>query len=115
MKQKDLNILDSDITPLVKRLWTIRLLIIGGGIIVTTFFIGTFWRTFGLSSDVNVLLALSMMIAFGINLAGLIVGFVEKHKNLRKAMLGIIGNLMFILLFFSMVAYSFSLTYSDIL
>ncbi len=102
------DILDNNSEPLQKRLWAIRLLIIGGGIIAATFLVATFWETLGLNEDQTVWLALSQTIAFGINLAGLILGFVERKRNKKRSLVGIIGNLVFILLFVSIIVYSFS-------
>ena len=109
MEQEKEDILDNDTkNPLQKKLWTIRLLLIGGGLIALTFLIATFWETLGFSNNETVWLALSMMISFGINLAGFILGFVERKRNPKRALFGVFGNLIFILLFIFVVAYSLS-------
>ena len=107
MEQAD--ILDNkDTKPLHKKLWTIRLLIIGGGLIALTFLIATFWETLGLDGRHSIWLPVSMMIAFGINVAGCIMGLTERKKNKRRALVGILGNLLLILFFLAIVGYSIS-------
>lgn len=96
-----------------KNLWTIKLLIVGGAMIAITFLLATFWEDLGLTSNETVWLALSMMVAFGINLAGFIIGFFERNKNAKRALYGIIGNIILVLVFVLIVAYSFSTT-SDV-
>lgn len=86
--------------------WSIVLLIVGGGIDILTYIVASFWEVLGLSSNGTIWLALLMMIAFGLNLAGLIVGFFEIRKSRNKAIIGIVGNLLFILFFFFVVGYS---------
>tara|TARA_R110002072_G_scaffold302977_2_gene490596 strand:- start:515 stop:760 length:246 start_codon:yes stop_codon:yes gene_type:complete len=79
---------------------------LGGAIIALTFLIATFWLELGLTNDETVWLAISMIFTFGINLAGFIFGFAERKKNKRKAIVAIIGNLIFILYFFIIVGFS---------
>ena len=90
-------------------MWTIRLLISGGILIGLTFLAATFWEAFGLTVNETIWLAISMMVSFGINLAGFIIGFVERKKNPKRALFGIIGNIILVLFFISIVVYSMSL------
>lgn len=105
-KQKN-NILDTESeSSLQKKLWTIRLLLVGGGMVLITFLIATLWEKLGLDSSQTIWLGLSMMVSFGVNLAGFIIGITERKKNRPRALVGIIGNLVFILFFVFIVSYA---------
>lgn len=95
--------------PVKKKLLTITFLVIGGLIIVFTHLFAAFWGAIGLSKNETIWLALSLIISFGINLSGFIVGFVERKKNPKRALFGIIGNGLLVLFFIFIVAYSLSL------
>jgi len=83
--------------PAQLELWTIRLLKIGGGIFVATSCIATFLKSSELSNKQTYWLTLILMVSSGINSFGVITGFSEKKKNYKIAMMGIIGNFLFIL------------------
>lgn len=109
MQQDNIDLLDfNNPKPFARKLWTIRLFIAGGILIVLTFLFASFWEALGLSSSSLILLALCQILSFGINIAGLIFGFVEKKKNPKWAVIGIIGNLILILFFISIIAYAMS-------
>ena len=76
--------------PVQEKLWTIRLLLIGGILIAITFLVAI-----NIGSGV---LALCWLLSFGISLAGLVVGFVELKRN-NRPLLGVIGNIVLLLLF----------------
>ena len=87
-------------------LWTIRLLITSVIITALTFLLATFWLELGFNRADTIWLALSLMISFGINIAGLIFGAIERKYNKKKALIGIIGNALLIVLFLLIVVYS---------
>lgn len=66
----------------------------------------TFWETMGLRSEQTPILALIMMIAFGLNVAGLIFSVSERKKDKRKSLIGLIGHLILIIGFFSLSGYA---------
>ena len=110
MNQEKMEVLDNSSNHSIsQKLWSIRLLIIGVVMIVSTFLIATFWEVIGLTRTETIWLAISLMVSFGINLAGFIIGFLERKKNPKKALIGIIGNGVFVLLLFSIVVFSISL------
>lgn len=74
------------------------------GTIVLTFY----WDSLELSEN-YIPLAMATTIAFGISIAGLILGVVEKRSSLTlKTWIGIIGNLVVIGFFVFIVLYSFA-------
>lgn len=89
-----------------KHLWTIWLLITSLGLIAVTFLIATFWEAFGLTEEETIWLAVSIMIGTAANIGGLVAGIVELKKNRLRAMVGIIGNAVMILLVFGLIGYS---------
>lgn len=78
-------------------LWTVKLLRIGGGFFVFTTLIATFLKSSEPTIILTSLLSLLLVISFGINLAGFVIGFSDRKKNYRLATIGIIGNFVFIL------------------
>ena len=80
---------------LEKKQMTLRLFRIGGGIFVFLTAIITFLKPSNLITDQSTWLALSMVVPLAINVAGLILAFIEKDK--KTATLGKIGNLTFII------------------
>ncbi|MFT6983115.1 MAG: putative membrane protein [Crocinitomicaceae bacterium] len=80
--------------PTQEKLWTIKLLLIGGLIIAFTFIIAI-----ELGSAV---LTLCWLLSFGVTLAGFIIGFIELKRN-NRALIGVIGNLVLLLLFIFLV------------
>ncbi len=88
------------------RLFTVKLLIISAIITGLTLLASTFWEQLGLGAKQASLLAFAMMIAFGVNIAGVILGISERHKDSRKATVGIIGNTTLIILFLSIATYA---------
>lgn len=95
---------DLPVAPI--KLWTIRLLLIGLTLIVLSFAVATLWQTIGLSAHHTIWLALSLIGAFGVNVAGFVVGFSEQKKNQQRARIGIIANACCIIFFIAIVAYS---------
>ena len=92
--------------PANRALWTIRLLVFGLALICITFLFGLLWQTIGLSEHQTIWLALSLIGAFGVNVAGFVVGFSEQKKNRKRARIGIIGNACGIAFFIAIVVYS---------
>lgn len=82
------------------------MLLVGGGINALTFLIATFWESLGFTRKETIWLAISFMTAFGVNLTGLILGFIELKKNPVRAIVGLIGNLLFVAIFILLVMYS---------
>jgi glucan phosphoethanolaminetransferase (alkaline phosphatase superfamily) len=89
-----------------KTSWSIRLFIIGLFLMVVTFTIAIIWERLGLTSDQTIWLALSLTLVFGFNFLGLILGFFEFRRSRQKAIFGIVGNLVLIGFFVSLVIYS---------
>lgn len=92
--------------PNHKKFWSIRLLLVATSIMVATFVIGVFWQKIGISQENLIWLGVSFMIAFGVNIAELILGFLETNRNLFKALVRIIGNFLEIVIFISLIVYS---------
>ncbi|MEQ8358487.1 MAG: hypothetical protein RH860_03300 [Cytophagales bacterium] len=82
---------------------TLRLLIISIIVFSLTLITATFWNKIGMTDEQTPILALIIMIAFGLNIAGLIFGFSEKRNNKKKALIGIIGNSALILIYLGLV------------
>lgn len=95
--------------PIQKKFWSIRLLVVATSIMLATFVIGVFWQKIGISQENLIWLAVSFMVAFGVNIAGIILGFLETNRNLFKALIGIIGNLLEIIILISLIVYSLTL------
>jgi hypothetical protein len=86
---------------MTKKLFFTSLFLIG-----LTFLVATFREALGLGNKHASLLAFVMMIAFGINIAGLITGINERKKGQEGALFGIFGNLLLILFFLSFSTYA---------
>lgn len=82
-------------------LFAISLIIIG-----LTILLATFWDSFGLGAN-KIPLAISVTVAFGISIAGLVLGLVEiKNNKTKKLWIGLIGNILIIIFFGLMILYS---------
>ncbi len=85
---------------------TFNLFLFSAIIIGLTLLIATFWNALGLGSN-KIPLAISIMISFGISIAGLILRLTElKQANTRNIRIGLIGNILVILFFIFIVIYS---------
>ncbi len=85
---------------------TFNLFLLSIIIIGLTLLIATFWNALGLASN-KIPLAISIMISFGISIAGLILGLTElKQSKTQKIWIGLIGNILVILFFIFMIIYS---------
>lgn len=85
---------------------TFNLFLFSAIIIGITLLIATFWNALRLGSN-KIPLAISIMISFGISIAGLILGLTElKQANTWNIRIGLIGNILVILFFIFMVIYS---------
>ena len=107
-RSDDLNILDKQSTPEVKGLWTIKLFLTGGAIILLVFIMALLWGPFGLNPNNMIFLALALMIAFGINIAGTIFGFAELKKNKNRSLIGIMGNIILMIFFLMIVLLAYT-------
>lgn len=92
--------------PSINKLWTTKLLVISGSSILFILLLATFWNALGLHQKSTIWLAVGLMVAFGMNIAGFVLGLLERKKNFKKAWVGMIGHLVLILLFVLMVGYS---------
>lgn len=82
-------------------LFTISLIIIS-----LTILLATFWDSFGLGTN-KIPLAISVTVAFGISIAGLVLGLIEINYNkAKKTRIGLIGNVLIIIFFGLMILYS---------
>ncbi|MDN5211911.1 hypothetical protein QQ020_07605 [Fulvivirgaceae bacterium BMA12] len=89
------------------KLKTIKLLLISIVIIVPILLIATFWQSMGLSNENTIFLALALIVAFGFNTIGVILGIKEREKDHKKATIGILANATLIVLFLILVISSF--------
>jgi hypothetical protein len=95
------------LAPIIKKkLMTKKLFFTSLFLIGLTFLAATFWESIGLGTKQTPLLAFIMMIAFGINIAGVIMGINERKKGREGALFGIMGNLLLILVFLSVSTYA---------
>lgn len=67
-----------------------------------------FWTELGLNDSQEVYIGLFGVIIFGLSLAGVFVGFLEKRNKEKKVMVGIIGNLIITIFFLSIFLYIIS-------
>jgi hypothetical protein len=88
------------------KLTTNKLLLISAVIIGLTMLASSFWEVIGFGVDQAYLLAFAMMIAFGLNIAGVISGFKERGQDKKKSIFGIIGNMVLILVFLYFSTYA---------
>ncbi|PXY03144.1 hypothetical protein DF185_03400 [Marinifilum breve] len=88
---------------------TFNLFLISVLIILLTIIVATFWDYLHLGNNTTPL-ALSVTIAFGISIAGLILGIPEIRKNkTAKSVVGIVGHILVVLFFLGIVGYSMAL------
>ena len=87
------------------KLKTNKILLISLVIIGLTFLFASFWEALGLGEEETPILAFSLMIAFGLNIAGLIVAFSDKKKDNKKYKIGLFGHLILIIGFFAISGY----------
>lgn len=85
---------------------TIRLFYSSLLIIIIVVVISTFWQYLGFKKEFTIYLAISLTIAFVLNIIGLIYGIRIGLINKRKSRIGILGNGILIILYISMVIYS---------
>lgn len=88
------------------KLKTIKLLVISIVILGLTILVATFWEAFGFGTEESIFLTFPILIAFGISIAGIILGFIERKVDNSKALIGIFGNSLVILAFCAMLIYS---------
>lgn len=96
----------STIAQKVKPVWSLRLFLFSLSLVVLTFLLATFWIELGFTDDQTIWLALILTIAFGISIAGCVMGFFERTKNRIRSIIGIVGNVLLILSYFGLIAYS---------
>jgi hypothetical protein len=75
-------------------------------IIGLTILTATFWEVLGFGSEQTPYLVFPFMIAFGLNVAGLIFAFAEKKVGDKKYRIGLFGHLILIIGFFALNAYA---------
>jgi uncharacterized protein (DUF486 family) len=86
-----------------------NLFILSTLIILLTLIIATFWDYLNLGTN-KTLLALSVTIAFGISIAGLILGIPEYRKSrTSKTIIGLVGHIIILIFFFGIVTYALKL------
>ena len=67
-----------------------------------------FWTELGLNDSQHIYIGLFGVIIFGLSLAGVFVGFLEKRNKEKKVMAGIIGNSIIAIFFLSIFLYTIS-------
>jgi len=88
---------------------TFNLFIISISIIILTLTIATFWDYLGLGEN-KTPLALSVTVAFGISIAGLILGLSEIRKfKTNSTIIGLIGHIIVLIFFFVVAGYALTL------
>ncbi|MBX2842759.1 MAG: hypothetical protein KTR26_13390 [Flammeovirgaceae bacterium] len=88
------------------KLMSIRLFIASLVIMVATIVLALFWDTLQLSKKQTIFLALTFILAFGLNIAGLVFGIYSLKIDQKKSWIGILGNSFLILLFVIVVGYA---------
>jgi hypothetical protein len=88
------------------KLKTNKLLIISVILIVGTFILAMFTEDLGINKNVDPYLVFPYLIAFGLNITGLIFGLSEKKENGKKSIIGIIGNLILLIMFITLGIYA---------
>jgi hypothetical protein len=84
------------------------LFILSGLTVIATIVLTVYWDLQGLSENYAPL-AMATTIAFGLSIAGLILGFAEKRRSLTlKTWIGIVGNLLVVGFFVLIVIYAFA-------
>jgi len=79
------------------KLKTNKLLLVSLIIIGLTFLFATFWEALGFRKEETPALAFALIIAFGLNIAGLIFAFTERNKDKKKSNIGLAGHLILII------------------
>ena len=89
-----------------RTLISMRLLIISVIIYACILFLGILGETMGLSNSNRMnIVYYSLLVAFLMNLAGFILGILERKKDFENAINGIVGNLVPILIVVILLAY----------
>jgi len=85
---------------------TFNLFLVSGSIVVLTFLVATFWTAIGLGDNKSPL-ALTLTLAFGVSIAGLIVGMPElKRSKKPKTIIGLIGHAVVLTFFLATASYA---------
>lgn len=94
-------------------LLSLRLLIVSVIVYISSLFIGILGSTMGFSptNQMNIVFY-CVLTAFCMNIAGVVVGILERKRDFENAMNGIIGNLVPILIVLILVAYFLSVMYN---
>tara|TARA_A100000171_G_C2123218_1_gene141985 strand:+ start:902 stop:1177 length:276 start_codon:yes stop_codon:yes gene_type:complete len=88
---------------------TFNLFLISISIILITLIVAAYWDDLQFGEN-KIPLAMSITVAFGISIAGLIIGISElKKTKTTKSIIGIIGHIVILLFFFGIVGYSMTL------
>ena len=66
----------------------------------------TFWENLGMGAKESIVLAFIMTVAFGINIAGLVLWFSDRRIDFKKALVGLVGHIAQIILFFAVSGYA---------
>lgn len=64
------------------------------------------WSALGFKNADTPFVALLLTLCFGLNVAGIFVGFTEKRKSRRKFLYGIIGNSIFTVMYIGFFIYA---------
>jgi uncharacterized protein (DUF486 family) len=88
---------------------TFNLFLVSISIIVLTLIVATFWDYLGFGEN-KTPLALTVTVAFGISIAGLILGISEIRKNKStRTVIGVIGHVIVLIFFFLTAGYALTL------
>ncbi|MES2678267.1 MAG: hypothetical protein V4635_00215 [Bacteroidota bacterium] len=88
---------------------TNKLLLITVIVTAVLFLTAAFHENLGMKPQHASILIFVMLLNFGANVAGLIVGISEKRKGKKNAVVGIIGNSLLILFFLGLSGYAISI------
>ena len=84
---------------------TVRLLNISLILVVVSLIAAFSWTALGFKNEETPFIALLLIICFGMNVAGVFVGFYEKRKSRKGFLYGVIGNLILVGLYMIFFVY----------
>jgi len=82
-----------------------KILLLNVVIIILMIIADKFWKELGFSESDNLYYFLIGVIVFGISIGGAIVGMAEYRMKRKKAVIGLIGNFVLVLIFLIMFFY----------
>lgn len=84
---------------------TVRLFNISLILFIASMMAAFCWQALGLKNADTPFIAILLIVCFGLNLAGVFVGFIEERKSKTKFLYGVIGNGIFTVLYIGFFVY----------